>query len=133
MLWFMPEAHPARVLIVEDSSVLCRIAELKLRNLGLLVDVVRNGREAVLAVQQTQYALILMDVHMPQMCGLEATRAIRKAEAESGTRIPIVAVTASDTWDNCMAAGMDDYVQKPADYEMIVKKWLPAFFSKKTG
>jgi two-component system, sensor histidine kinase and response regulator len=129
----MPDADTVRVLVVEDSSVLCRIAELKLRKLGLLVDVVRNGRDAVTAVQEYKYDLILMDVHMPQMCGLDATREIRKAEAATGRHIPIVAVTASDSWENCMAAGMDDYVQKPADYETIIKKWLPEFEPRKTG
>jgi CheY-like chemotaxis protein len=121
----MGDGTNIRVLVVEDSSVLCRIAELKLTRLGLSVDVVHNGEEAIAAVKANVYSLILMDIHMPKMCGLDATRGIRDYEKHLGRRTPIVAVTASDTWEHCIDAGMDDYVRKPADYEHIVRKWLP--------
>jgi two-component system, sensor histidine kinase and response regulator len=129
----MDDTEKMRVLVVEDSSVLCRIAELKLRKLGLAVDVVHNGREAVEAYQNQIYALILMDIHMPEMCGLEATRKIRELEAAGKYRVPIIAVTASDNEENCLAAGMDDYVRKPADYERIINKWLEQSNRRNTG
>jgi CheY-like chemotaxis protein len=129
----MKDTEQVRVLVVEDSSVLCRIAELKLQKLGLAVDVVHNGREAVEAYQRNSYALILMDVHMPEMCGLEATRTIRTLESGKDHHVPIIAVTASDSEDNCLNAGMDDYVRKPADYDRIIEKWLPNMRRKKTG
>lgn len=62
---------------------------------------------------------------MPGMSGVEATREIRKHEKETGRYVPIVAVTASDTEDHCLEAGMDDCIYKPCDYHRMMKKWFP--------
>jgi two-component system sensor histidine kinase/response regulator len=84
-----------------------------------------NGHEAVKLFQQYKMSLVLMDVAMPGMDGLEATRSIRELEKDSGVRTPIVAITASENKASCMEAGMDDYVAKPADYEPVLARWLP--------
>ena len=114
------------VLVVEDNATLQRLAELHLKHLGLEVHTALNGREAVQAASRQHYSLILMDISMPEMDGIEATKAIRKMERRLGGHVPIVAVTGIDTREHCLAAGMDDYAVKPANYKQIVDRWLPA-------
>ena len=114
-----------RALIVEDNQVLLRIAVLNLRRLSISSDTARNGQEALELVACNSYDLILMDISMPVMDGLEATRRIREMQQESGIRCPIIAVTASESRAACIDAGMDDYITKPADYDRVVLKWLP--------
>jgi len=80
------------------------------------VVVVGNGREALEALKREAFDLVLMDVQMPEMDGIEATRAIRESEALTGAHIPIVALTAhamKSDQDRCVAAGMDGYISKP--------------------
>lgn len=103
---------------------------MNLRRFGIHADIAVNGKQALEKVAQRQYDLILMDVAMPEVCGLEATRAIRNHERLSGRRVPIVAVTASESREKCLSAGMDDYICKPPDYERVLRKWLPNFFVK---
>ena len=112
-------------LIVEDNLVIGRVAELNLRRLGLTTKIARNGQEAVQLVRENEFDLIFMDIHMPVMDGLEATRRIRELQKHVKHRCPIVAVTASESKTVCIQAGMDDYITKPADYERVVLKWLP--------
>ncbi|WP_428422506.1 response regulator [Methylibium sp.] len=108
----------ARVLVAEDNLVNQQVALGMLEWLGCTADVVSNGREALAAVQTSDYDLILMDVHMPEMDGFEATRRIRAWERDTGRRaaLPIVALTAnalSGDRSLCLAAGMTDYASKP--------------------
>jgi CheY-like chemotaxis protein/HPt (histidine-containing phosphotransfer) domain-containing protein len=110
--------HDAHVLVAEDNPVNQLVASDLLDWLGCRVDLVGNGREAIAAVESTHYDLILMDVHMPEMDGLEATRLIRARERSAGRRsaVPIVALTAnalSGDREACLAAGMSDYLSKP--------------------
>jgi CheY-like chemotaxis protein len=104
-----------QVLLVEDNLVNQRVGELMLRNLGHRVDIVSDGRAAVAAVAHTRYDVVLMDIQMPLMDGLEATRHIRE-EVPAGRQPFIVALTAS-TLDGdkeaCCAAGMESYLSKP--------------------
>jgi signal transduction histidine kinase/DNA-binding response OmpR family regulator len=109
-----------RILVAEDNPVNRKVTVLQLRNLGFAADVAENGREALTAVRRQTYALVLMDVQMPEMDGLEATRQIRAAQTARDpgvpARLPIVAMTAnamSGDRELCLAAGMDDYLAKP--------------------
>jgi two-component system, sensor histidine kinase and response regulator len=105
-----------RVLLAEDSLVNQKLAVALLEDQGHAVVVVGNGREAVSAVQAEMPDLVLMDVQMPEMDGLEATERIRGWEQRTGTRVPIVAMTAhalKGDRERCLAAGMDAYVAKP--------------------
>ena len=115
------------VLIVEDDHVIRLVAINQLKRLAEVdIKLAHNGKEAVDLAKQYRFALILMDIHMPEMDGLEASRRIRAADRELGRYTPIVAVTASDSRDHCLLNGLDDYIQKPADYQRIVRRWLPS-------
>ena len=119
------------VLLVEDSPVNQMVATAMLAKTVGAVDTASNGREALAAVKAKDYDLILMDVAMPEMDGLEATRRIRAMPGPKG-RVPIVAISAhalENDRQRCMAAGMDDYVTKPIDRAGLldtVGRWLGA-------
>ena len=105
-----------RVLLAEDNPVNQTLAVRILERLGHKVQVVNNGREALGRSQAEEFDLILMDVQMPEMDGLEATTAIRDAEAGTGKHVPIVAMTAhamKGDRQKCLSAGMDGYLSKP--------------------
>ena len=105
-----------RVLLAEDNPVNQTLAMRILEKLGHKVQVVNNGREALGRSQAEEFDLILMDVQMPEMDGLEATTAIRAAEASTGKHVPIVAMTAhamKGDREKCLSAGMDGYLSKP--------------------
>jgi len=117
--------RPLRVLLAEDNAVNRRLAEVLLRKQGHSVAVAENGRAAVALFDREAFDLILMDVQMPEMDGLEATSAIRKREEEAGSRrIPIVALTAhamNGDRERCVAAGMDGYISKPIDPQELYR------------
>jgi CheY-like chemotaxis protein len=107
--------HPLAILVAEDNPVNQRVAILILQRLGYRADLAANGREALEAVQRQRYDLVLMDVQMPEMDGLQATREIR-AGFQGEDRPRIVAMTANASTsdrDDCFAAGMDDFLTKP--------------------
>jgi CheY-like chemotaxis protein len=117
----MGDRLPMRILLAEDNSVNQMLAVRLLRGLGYTADVAGNGVEAVDAVDADRYDLVLMDVQMPEMDGLEATREIRARHGPSGPQI--VAMTASamaEDRDECLAAGMNDYVSKPIRVEELM-------------
>jgi CheY-like chemotaxis protein len=104
-----------RVLVAEDNAVNQLIVGKMLERMGCRVDVVGTGREAVAAARAGAYDVILMDQHMPEQDGIDATREIRRAEGE-GRRTAIVALTASalpEDRERCRDAGMDDFLAKP--------------------
>lgn len=118
-----------RVLVVEDNPVNQLLAVEMLERLGYRVDVVSNGQEAVEAVRQLPFDLVLMDCDMPVMDGFEASRTIRLGEPPD-RHLPIVAMTAAampGDRDRCLEAGMDDYLSKPvrlADLRQTVARWI---------
>ncbi|MCA9636676.1 MAG: response regulator, partial [Myxococcales bacterium] len=104
-----------RILLAEDNANNQRVAQLSLQRLGLRADAVANGLEAVTAVRRRPYDVILMDVQMPELDGLEATRLIRE-DPKIPRQPHIIAVTASATVQDrqaCLSAGMDAYISKP--------------------
>jgi CheY-like chemotaxis protein len=111
------EIHrPLRVLLAEDNVVNQRLATRLMEKQGHTVVVVSTGREALAALATASFDLVLMDVQMPDMDGLEATAAIRRWEQETSIHVPIVAMTAHTMQgdaERCRAAGMDGYVSKP--------------------
>lgn len=112
-----------RILLVEDNAVNEKVATRFLEKFGYLVDVARNGREAVDAWATGGYDLIFMDCQMPVLDGYEATREIRARE-RAPQRIPIVALTANAMKDDdvkCRTAGMDDHLSKPLDRERLAR------------
>jgi len=119
----------ARVLVADDNAANQKLAKLMLERLGCRVDLVGNGAEAVNAWSHGDYDLIFMDCQMPEMDGLDATRAIRGKEP-SGARTPIVALTANALTgerERCLSSGMDDYLAKPIRPKQLaemVNRWI---------
>ena len=111
------ESRPGQcVLLVEDNTVNQKVAVTLLQKHGYRVVVANNGEEALAAVDQQRFDVVLMDVQMPVMGGFEATAAIRAREKNIGRHLPIIAMTAhamKGDRDQCLEAGMDDYVAKP--------------------
>ncbi len=152
----MSQQTSSRILVVDDNRVNQQIAVLMLDRLGHRSEIGSTGKEALAAIAQRTFDVILMDCQMPEMDGYEATRAIRKAESEklqgrskeeesnlsktqlpiplltSCSRIPIIAMTANamkGDREKCLEAGMDDYLTKPIQREELARtlaKWLPA-------
>ncbi len=118
----------ARLLLAEDNDVNLHIATAMLRSLNVDVETVHNGEEAVVALLQGSFDLVLMDCQMPVMDGFAATRAIRRQHPN--IHLPIIALTANNAdgdHEHCLAAGMDDYLSKPFNREQLqamVIKWL---------
>jgi len=117
----LADRHPLRVLVAEDNLVNQKIALLMLERLGYRADLVANGLEAVEAVRRVPYDVVLMDLQMPELDGLDATRQIL-AEHPAGRRPRIIALTANAFEDDrleCLAAGMDDHLSKPLQKEKL--------------
>jgi PAS domain S-box-containing protein len=130
-----PEPHRGafRLLVVEDNITNQQVAAALLKKLGLRADTVANGAEALRALETLPYDLVLMDVQMPVMDGLEATRRIRDpASAVLDHQVPVIAMTAralKGDREICLAAGMNGYLPKPItspDLASVLEKWLPA-------
>ncbi|MCP3944013.1 MAG: response regulator [Desulfobacteraceae bacterium] len=118
-----------KILLAEDNLINQKVALHMLKNYGYQVVAVDNGKEAVEALKKESYNLILMDVQMPVMDGLDATRTIRSSKAKYKS-IPIIAMTANamkGDREKCINAGMDDYISKPINsdqFEKLISTWL---------
>ncbi|MTV50663.1 PAS domain S-box protein [Heliobacillus mobilis] len=119
------------LLLVEDHETNQKLAVALLNKLGLQVDVAKNGMEAIHAVTEKEYTLILMDCQMPELDGFETTQIIRDWEFAQHLHIPIIAMTAmamQGDREKCIRAGMDDYISKPIMIEELITvlaRWLP--------
>jgi CheY-like chemotaxis protein len=131
----LTERLPLSILLCDDNAINQKVAARILQTIGYQPDLAANGREALDALDKKPYDLIFMDVMMPEMDGLEATRAIRERQKDGvahpnyQSRIIIVAMTAQAMQgdrEKCLAAGMDDYLSKPIlpkDVRAIVERW----------
>ena len=118
----LSKKYPLRILVAEDNLVNQKVASRILDRMGYRVDVVGDGLEVLTAVDTVHYDVILMDVQMPEMDGLEATRRIRELSPRDGRRQWIVAMTASamdSDREAALDAGMDDFVGKPVRIEEL--------------
>ena len=119
-----PTRRPLYILLAEDNAVNQRLVRRLLEKHGHRVAVAANGRKALAETQRHRFDLILMDVQMPEMGGFEATAAIREREQHSGSRVPIVAMTAHampEDRERCLRAGMDAYVPKPIHIQELLE------------
>lgn len=115
-----------KILLAEDNIINQRIVALKFKYMGVQCDIASNGQEAVSMYQEKLYDLILMDMQMPVMDGIEATSQIRAFEKgiESKHRAFIVALTANDISDikeTCIEAGMDNFLEKPLQDNLLLE------------
>jgi CheY-like chemotaxis protein len=120
----MAERHPLRILLAEDNVVNQKLALRLLSQMGYRADVASNGIEAIESVGRQAYDVVLMDVQMPEMDGLEASRRIVANAQSGGARPRIVAMTANamaGDREMCLAAGMDDYITKPIRVDALVE------------
>ena len=122
----MENLKDLKILLVDDNRVNQRLSVLIFSQLGLTCDVASNGKDAFELVQVIEYDLIFMDIHMPVMDGMEATKLIRAFERNSETlhRATIIALTGSEFNENkdlCLEVGMDDFIEKPIRVESLHK------------
>jgi CheY-like chemotaxis protein/HPt (histidine-containing phosphotransfer) domain-containing protein len=134
----LSERLPLRVLLCDDNAINQKVASRLLSQMGYQPDLAANGLDALAALEKKRYDIIFMDVQMPEMDGLEATRIIRERQHEKSRfpnyqgQIIIVAMTASampGDRDKCISSGMDDYLAKPVrpeDMRSIVERWASA-------
>ncbi|MBF0094406.1 MAG: response regulator, partial [Alphaproteobacteria bacterium] len=132
-----PDPEAARkngtiILIAEDNRINQTVIRMMFERIGLVADIVENGTEALAALKEQEYGLLLTDCHMPEMDGYTLAAKIREMERETGRHLPVIAITAdvlSGTEEMCRSTGMDACIKKPigiADIEAVVRTFLPA-------
>ncbi|WP_409477399.1 response regulator [Pseudobdellovibrio sp. HCB154] len=127
---FISAPYPARILVVEDNQINQMVAVKMLDKFGYKSLAVANGKEALLALRESTYDLVLMDCQMPEMDGYEATAQIRQGSYIKDTQIPIIAMTANalaSDKERCLQVGMNDYLTKPMTPKALseaIYKWL---------
>jgi CheY-like chemotaxis protein len=119
------ELRDANVLLVEDNLINQKIVVLSIQKLVKSIDIANNGKEALDKFGTSKYDIILMDIQMPIMDGIIATKKIREIEQSTNTSTPIIAITANALAGDkeiCLAAGMDEYISKPFQVEILIQK-----------
>jgi CheY-like chemotaxis protein len=114
-----------KVLLAEDNLVNAFVASRRLEDWQCAVTIAENGADALKALESESFDVVLMDISMPVMDGLQATKEIRQREESSGLHIPIIAITAyalKGDRERCLAAGMDDYMAKPINFSELLEK-----------
>ncbi|RYE28651.1 MAG: response regulator [Sphingobacteriaceae bacterium] len=114
--------YPSQILVAEDNLINQHVVKQMLKKLGYQIDVVDNGREAVAALNKKDYDLILMDMQMPEMDGLEATQVIRQSNIKQPVVIALTANTMPGDRELCLKAGMNDYLSKPLKTNELMEK-----------
>lgn len=119
------------ILLVEDNLINQKVATKLLEKIGYSVDLAENGLKALEALEKASYDLILMDIQMPIMNGLEATKIIRKKYEQTGERGPVIIALTANTMpedqSNCKEAGMDDFISKPVRQDVLaqtIARWF---------
>jgi two-component system sensor histidine kinase/response regulator len=110
--------------LTEDNAVNQRLAMRILEKAGHRVELAGNGREALAALDRSEFDVVMMDVQMPEMDGFEATAAIRNRERGTGRHVPIIAMTAhamTGDRERCLEHGMDDYISKPIRASLLLE------------
>jgi len=113
------------VLLVEDNLINQKIVILSLKKLVRNIEIASNGKEALDKFGTSKFDIILMDIQMPIMNGIVATKKIREIEASTNSHTPIIAITANALLgdkEECIEAGMDDYISKPFQIEVLIQK-----------
>lgn len=120
--------NSVHILLVDDNASNRRVAKIMLERLGYDADIVSSGLEAIKALEHNHYDLVLMDVVMPEMDGLETAREIKKVGQDGLKIIGITAYVVPGTREMCLAAGMDDCIAKPVsigELGEVLKKYTP--------
>ena len=115
-------AHPLQILLAEDNLINQKLATRVLSKLGYSIDIAENGKIAVDMLGEKSYDIILMDVQMPEMDGLEASRYIRQTNVKQPVIIAMTANAMPEDRETCLQAGMNDYISKPINLEILVEK-----------
>ncbi|MDO6431078.1 response regulator [Flavitalea sp. BT771] len=118
----MSKQHPLRILVAEDNVINQQVIQHILQKLGYTPTLVANGREAVYLILEQAYDIVFMDLQMPEMDGLEATRLIRETAGSQPVIIALTANTMEGDEEECLNAGMNDYIGKPVKLEELVEK-----------
>ncbi len=121
------ETYPLRIMVAEDNQVNQKVILHMLAKMGYQPDLAANGREALAITLLNNYDLILMDIQMPEMDGLEATIAIRNLEIKQPVILALTANTLKEDRDECLNAGMNDFLSKPLKPEELMKKLVKAY------
>jgi CheY-like chemotaxis protein len=123
----MSQALSPHILIVDDNATMRKLVTAQLKKLGFESETANDGKEALERLANVAYSMVLMDVQMPVMDGIEATRQIREIENGSRRHTIIVALTGHCSRTDCLAAGMDDFLAKPMNIATLnntVEKWV---------
>ena len=124
----LPICHPLRILLAEDNVVNQKLAMRLLQQMGYRADLASNGIEAIECVERQTYDVVLMDVQMPEMDGLDASKEIttRWSAAERPRIVAMTANAMQGDREMCIAAGMDDYIAKPIRVDRLVEALMHA-------